>query len=185
MKPVDRMKSVSTYRLAGKGVLMLIIVFTIIACGGNRSSSEADVRDYEDLRAMVMNNREFAIEHQWANPMRGTSINLLGNPNYIRFKEDSVNIHLPYFGVRHSGGGYGSWEGGVRYEGLARNLEITENPEKRNILINFRGNGETNEIQEYRITVFPNGKASTSVNSSQRDPISYRGEIMKLPEEQE
>ena len=184
MKAKNRIRLFSALSLAGKGFLLLIIGLTFMACGGNRSSTAVDIQDFEDLRAMV-NSREFAIEHQWANPMRGTNINLLANPNHIRFKGDSVDVHLPYFGVRHSGGAYGSREGGVRYKGLAEDLQITENPEKRNIVITFEGDGQTNENLEFRITLFANGKASTSVISSQRDAISYQGDMRQLPEEQE
>ena len=157
----------------------LVFCFGLLAsCGSsNASFNEAD---YNDLKQLV-NSRNFKIENEWANPQGGSQINLIGNPNYIRFKQDSVEIFLPYFGVRHSGGGYGG-EGGIKYEGPIENLQITENSDKGNIQLEFEGHQE-NELLEFFIQLYSNGNALTSVNSSQRSTISYQGNVEKLPEE--
>lgn len=162
------------------GFLLLLLV--IVSCGTGKGTGLAqDIEDYEDLQELVA-SREFEIENDWVFPLRGSSINLIGNSNFIRFKGDSVRIFLPYFGVRHSGGGY-SGEGGIRYEGLARNLEIVEDEEDNDLLLKFEGRNKS-EHYNFIIILFPNGNVHTSVNSSQRDPISYRGEIKPYQKEE-
>ncbi len=157
------------------------ILLLALACGGIKESSSAgDIKDFQKLSKLV-NSREFEIEHEWLMPLGGSMINLIGNPNYIRFKGDSVDVFLPYFGVRHSGGGYGR-DGGIIYKGPPKNLDITEDTTKNNILINFEGQ-QNNEILEFFITLFPGGSATTSVSSSQRQSISYRGDVKALPKE--
>ncbi|UJH91602.1 DUF4251 domain-containing protein [Antarcticibacterium sp. 1MA-6-2] len=142
-----------------------------MACGTSRSTGESNGSgDFEDL----ITKREFEIENEWLMPLGGSMVNLIGNANYIRVKGDSVDVFLPYYGVRHSGGGYGS-EGGIRYEGVPKNFNITHNEQKNNYMLKFEGNHESENLQ-FMITIFPNGDTNTSVNSSQRASISYRGD---------
>lgn len=159
----------------GVKLLVPFILLLTIACGGVKNSGSAESqKDFQELSELV-NSREFEIENEWLSPLGGSMINLIGNPNYIRFKGDSVDVFLPYYGVRQSGGGYGR-NGGIIYKGPAENLNITEDAAKNNILLNFEGR-ENNENLEFFITFFPGGSATTSVSSSQRQSISYRGDV--------
>lgn len=151
----------------------------LTACGGTRSSGQ--IQNFEELQSLVA-SRNFEIEQEWANPVGGGNINLIGNPNFIRFSGDSVEVFLPYFGVRHSGGGYGG-EGGIKYEGLAENLTINENAEKRNIELEFEGD-QVNENLEFHIKLFSNGSSYTSVNTTQRASISYQGNISRTEDDE-
>lgn len=159
-------------------ILPACLIVLISACGGTKGSGDSS--EYNEL-AQLIHSREFQIENDWANPLRGSMINLIGNPNIIRFKGDSVEVYLPYFGVRQSGGGYGT-EGGVKFEGLVRNLSIEEEKGKNRLHVKFEGKQDTEDL-DFRITLYANGNANTSVNSSQRDAISYRGKVEGLPEE--
>ncbi|MCJ7757218.1 MAG: DUF4251 domain-containing protein [Gillisia sp.] len=167
-----------------KSILQLVflalgLILMSMSCGSTKDTgSSTDQQNFEQLRELV-NSREFEIENDWAVPLRLTTINLIGNSNFIRFKGDSVEVFLPYFGVRHSGGGYGA-SGGIEYEGPAEDLSIEENMAKNNILIKFEGRQGSEHLQ-FIITLFTKGNTSTSVNSSDRDPISYWGNVKALP----
>jgi len=161
------------------GFLTLGLILMTMSCGSTKNTrSSIDLKNFEQLRELV-NSREFEIENDWAVPLRSTTINLIGNSNFIRFKGDSVEVFLPYFGVRHSGGGYGT-SGGIEYEGPAQHFYIGENIAKNNILIKFEGRQGSEHLQ-FIITLFQKGNASTSVNSSERDPISYWGNVRAMP----
>lgn len=155
-------------------IVGFILVLINISCGSTQSGNSVVNQKLKDL----INKREFEIENDWAAPMRGPQINLIGNSNYIRFKNDSVEVYLPYFGVRHSGGGYGS-ENGIKFEGIAKELNYTTD-NKNNPVITFKAS-QTSENLDFRITLYQNMKTDTRVNSSQRDPISYRGDIHESP----
>lgn len=162
-------------------LLTPFILLLTLACGGVKDSSSLESeKDFAKLSELV-DSREFEIENEWLLPLGGSMINLIGNPNYIRFKGDSLDLFLPYFGVRHSGGGYGR-DGGITYKGPAKNLNITKDTAKNNIHLNFEANAD-NEILEFFITLFPGGSATTFVSSSQRQSISYRGDVKAWQEE--
>jgi hypothetical protein len=156
-------------------VSFLCMIF--ISCG---SADGRVIKDYDKLQEAI-NSRTFEIEHLWALPMGGGMIDLIGNPNYIRINKDSVDLFLPYFGVRHGGGGFNSHEGGLIYKGEAKNLSITEET-KRRVKIRFEGKQDQDELR-FSITIYPDGSANTSVVMAQRQTIAYRGSVRQLPSE--
>lgn len=161
------------------GFLILVLVL-MQSCGVTKESNRADISSMEDLEGVV-SSMQFEVTHEYAQPLNSTQIDLIGNPNFIRFKGDTVDLFLPYFGVRHLGGDYGGRDGGIEYEGPVRNLEIEENADE--IILHFDAQEKTEDLS-FQITLYPNGRANTSVNSSQRQAISYRGWINKLPEQE-
>lgn len=167
-------KRVSIYLSA---VVILLILFS--SCGTTDNLSNADVSTYEELETIVKERKAFSIENQWASPMSGERVNLIGNANYIRMNGDRVEIFLPYFGVRHSGGAYNA-EGGIKYEGPVKNLRFEENP--RNIVVKFEGEQGSEDL-DFMITIFPGGNSITNVNSSERQSITYQGKMKELPEQ--
>lgn len=160
---------------------ILLVMLLAASCGPGKQSRRANIENFEDLREVV-NNREFEIENEWAEPLSGSQVNLIGNPNYIRFLGDSVKLFLPYFGVRHAGGNYGGRDGGIEFEGVPEELEITEDKENKSISIEFQAE-EDQEDFDFLIKFFPNGRTTTSVNSSERSTISYRGFLNRLPDD--
>lgn len=156
-----------------KMLLLSLLLMLLISCGSGKNAGFSQVNDYEELREVVYNG-EFEIENQWAHPLNGSMIDLIGNPNYIRMKNDSVDLFLPYFGVRHMGGDYGGREGGIKFKGVAEELQISEAENNSKIEIEFEAE-EGTENYDFRITLFPNGNATTYVTSSERNSISYRG----------
>lgn len=156
---------------------ILLIAVLSFSCGSSMDRSSESMANLQQL----IDQKHFEIENDWAMPLRGSQINLIGNPNYIRFKNDSVELFLPYFGVRQSGGGYNS-ESGIKYEGIAQDLQIRKN-KAGNTEILFEGEQKSENL-DFRIILYPNLNAQTHVNSSQRDPISYKGEIHEWQEKE-
>ena len=171
------LKKVKSRLQLGFLAIGVILMSTTWGCTKNTVSSN-DLQNFEQLRELV-NSREFEIENDWVIPLRFTTINLIENSNFIRFKGDNVEVFLPHFGVRQSGGGYGS-SGGIEYKGPAKGLYISEDMTKNNILIKYEGQQGSEHLQ-FIITLFPKGNTSTSVNSSERDPISYWGNVRAIP----
>ena len=177
IKALKKVKSRLQIVLLFLGILMLSI-----SCGSTKDTGNStESQKFGELKQMVI-SQKFEIENDWAVPLRVTSINLIGNSNFIKFKGDSVEVFLPYFGVRQSGGGFGS-SGAIEYSGPAVDLSIEENLLKNNFLIKFEGRQGSEHLQ-FIITLFSKGNASTSVNSSERDPISYWGNVRALPDKQ-
>ncbi|HCV79707.1 MAG TPA: DUF4251 domain-containing protein [Zunongwangia profunda] len=174
--------------------LVLLIAVALFGCGAANYTMK-DIHNFEELSQFAQ-QKEFEIENQWANPLRANTvtfisnpnfnsgnINLIGNPNHIKFKGDSVDVFLPYFGVRQMGGGYND-RGAIKFKGIPEELSFTENKDKDYVRYEFSANDDSENYQFF-ITLYSNGNASTSVNSSQRDNISYTGKFEALPEKED
>lgn len=162
-------------------LLFSILLVLLQSCGGGQSALQRP-NNFEELDQLVENGR-FEVENQWAMPLGGSRIDLIGNTNFIRFQGDSVNLFLPYFGVRHSGGAYGG-DGGIEYKGLAEDLQIQRDPNQKKITLKFGGEQGSEDLDFY-VTLFPNGSTNTSVTSSERATISYQGQVTALPAKEE
>lgn len=162
-----------------KNKILIIVVFlsvVLFSCGSSKQGT-TDFAEYQQMLERVQ-ALEFSIDNQWANPVKYSTVNIINNPNFIRFKRDSVEVFLPYFGERHSGGGYGTGNGSIQYKGPLENLSIEERSGKNQILLSFEGNDD-NENLDFQIVIFRNGKTRTSVTSSERDSIDYEGMVQK------
>lgn len=176
------MKNKSTIKRTFSGLLTGLFLILLYSCGGGQSAAEQQ-QEFHELDELI-EAREFEIVNDWALPLRGNRVNLIGNTNFIRFEDDSVTVQLPFYGVRHSGGGYNSGYGGFEFEGIPENLQIQQDRENDKINIAFEANDGTENLN-FHIILYPNGNARTSVTSSQRDSMSYQGQVGPYEEDEQ
>ena len=153
-----------------KSVLFIIGLLSLALLSACKST-KGDTSDLSELRLLI-ESRFFDIENNWALPLRGAQINLVTNDNHLRFRKDSIDIFLPYFGVRQFSGGYNA-EAGIRYEGILNDLEIDSSYADK-VKLRFETSIGTEQIR-YIITMYPDGKSNLQLLMNQRDNISYRG----------
>ena len=153
-----------------KHVLFFIGLLSLILLSACKST-KGDTSDLSELRTLI-ESRSFDIENNWALPLRGAQINLVTNDNHLRFRKDSIDIFLPYFGVRQFSGGYNA-EAGIRYEGILNDLQIDSSYADK-VKLRFETSTGTEQIR-YIITMYPNKKSNLQLLMNQRDNISYRG----------
>jgi len=151
--------------------ILLIFGLLSLSLSSSCKSAKGETSDLSELQTLI-ESRSFDIENDWALPLRGAQINLVTNDNHLRFRKDSIDIFLPYFGVRQFSGGYNA-EAGIRYEGLLNALEIDSSYGDR-VKLRFETSTGTEQIR-YIITMYPNGKSNLQLLMNQRDNISYRG----------
>ncbi|WP_205589259.1 DUF4251 domain-containing protein [Mesonia aquimarina] len=153
-----------------------LVTLMFLSCGVQQNETNKS-ENYKELQKIVRSG-SFKIENEWAYTQRGNNINLVGNPNYIEFKNDSVFMYLPYFGVRQIGGNYGgTGDGAINFTGKPQKLQIKEIPTKNRIELTFECRNKTETYQLY-INLDGSLKANTNINSSKLESISYRGDII-------
>ncbi len=156
--------------------IIILCSLLVMSCGtANKPLTENQT---SQVRQWV-NDKEFTIESQWAIPFAGSQINLIGNPNYLTFKGDSVSAYLPFYGERRSG--YALDGGGIEFEGEPKNLQTLYNQKKQSSVLKF-DISEKGEHYQVTVTLYDNKKSIITVNSSQRDMMRYNGEVEALPE---
>ncbi|EIJ39964.1 DUF4251 domain-containing protein [Galbibacter orientalis] len=174
------------------------ILLLLIACGGAQDSATT-AKEFTEVETLIK-DKKFKVENQWAMPQVSSSmvqlgnsgilgpgnnmqrISLIGNTNYLEIKGDSAKAFLPYYGERQMGGGYNSDGEGIQFEQEITDMQVDFIENKQRYKIQFTAN---NGAESFNVTllVFPNKKTSLSVNSSQRDFITYDGTISELSKE--
>lgn len=100
-------------------------------------------------------------------------VNLASIQNFIKIKNDSLLLNLPYYGELQIVSGYNS-EAGLKFEGIPSESNISFNEKKNNYLIRYKVKAK-NESLQIVITMFASKRCSFSINSSNRTTISYDG----------
>ncbi|WP_124019520.1 DUF4251 domain-containing protein [Flavobacterium laiguense] len=130
----------------------------------------------KEIEALV-DSKEYEFQAITAYPMGGRSIDMITNPNFLRFKKDSIDSAMPYFGRAYSGVAYSSGGGGLDFKGPIQDYSIKKGKKEYTIRAKVKGNADSYDIL---LSVFFEGTASLSISSNNRSSISYRGSIEKL-----
>jgi hypothetical protein len=148
---------------------VIVVVLFLFSCSSSKNTTE----NAAELRQKI-ESAGYIIEADLAIPMRGRQIPL-GGVYTLELKNDSAFAHLPYFGVAQVAP-YGGRDGGIMFEESVKNYSIRPNKKNNGWNIEFEVNDKNHNYRFY-LDIFNNGNASINVNSSQRDPISFRGNV--------
>ncbi len=100
---------------------------------------------------------------------------------YTLEAHDSIfKAYLPYYGRSYQSGFGG--DGGIEFEASPENLTITVQEKKQMIQVQFEISGKNDSYDLY-LSAGSSGYGSLSINSQNRQPISYSGTIGPLREE--
>ncbi|WP_439131041.1 DUF4251 domain-containing protein [Polaribacter sp.] len=168
--------------------LRIISIF-VISCFYVACKSTVTITELNNLKETVENNKfEFVANDAQPISMANVSglenllpmgsnlgnINLIGNPNFLRVKNDSIHLDMPYYGVRRMGGTYGTADAGLKFIGKSIPTETKFNAKKNNYIIKYDVK-KPDENLRLTLTLFANHAATLSVISSHRNSINYRG----------
>ena len=136
---------------------------------------EKKLTKQKEVEALV-DSKVFEFQATMAYPQGSRSIDMTTNSNFLRFEKDSIHSEMPYFGRAYSGAGYGG-SGGLDFKGPIQNYSIEKDKKSYNIKAEVK---DKTDLYSILLTVFFEGNASLTINTSNRSMISYRGSINKF-----
>jgi len=119
-------------------------------------------------------SKDFTVSVNTVDPMRMRQ-HYLTSEYDLRIKNDSAFAYLPYFGVAYSAP-YGGGEGGIKFAEPMLNYSVKSNKKSTGWDIYFKIKDKDN-VYEIYMNIFNNGSSMFTVNSFNRDPITFNGEI--------
>ena len=160
-------------------IITLLFSFSMLI-GFGQEKTKKQIKEEQKLAQQkkveaLIDSKEFEFEGDMAYSQGGRSISLTTNPNYLRFKNDSIDSQMPYFGRAYAvpyGGG-----GGLDFKGPVEKYSITKNKKNFTIKAEVKDNSDYYSVT---LTVFFDGGASLFISSNNRDSINYRGDIEAL-----
>lgn len=165
--------------------LFCLLLFSIYQVSFSQSRSERkalknelEAKAYEQTK-VLLDSGTFFFNAEWMLPRDGTQVVLINNPGFIKFQSPTlIDMYLPYIGIVRIGGGLNQ-PAAIQHKGEITSFKITHDDTKHVSVISFIATGDT-EQYDITIKVYPNAGASMFVNSTKRDGIRYRGEIITL-----
>lgn len=155
-------------------ISMVIACLALVLFGSCATSEERVARMAEKARKVTsaLNERRFTILVDRMYPLRGSSRSISYGYS-VEVRNDSLLSHLPYFGRAYAipyGGGKGlSFSAPI--------ISYQEYQKKHNLRHIEIGLTNDEDTYLYTIEVFDNGKSSIDVQSRQREPISFSGDM--------
>ena len=161
---------------------MAFVMLFIVASGFAQESSRKAKREREriekqqQIQAMI-EAKEFVFVAARALPSGGGSIDLTTNTNYVKFRPDTIESYMPFFGRAYSIE-YGG-DGGIKFEGKPEEFKVVTRKEGRGYDIHVTVS-VTRDSYKLSLSVGADGNATMTVTSNQRSSITYNGHIEKV-----
>jgi hypothetical protein len=166
-----------------KRLIKIFLVLTVIVTSWNMvysqtSRQEKKAANQKMIKDLV-DNTHFFFSANYALPQRGATKQLTSEYD-LKVTRDSIIAYLPYYGEAQLGPAPGDSEGGIKF--TSTNFSYKQNIKKSGweIIIKPRDHDISNwrDVQQMVLNISPDGYASLSVISSNRDAISFQGDIV-------
>ena len=168
--------------MKARKVIVAFLMMFVLASGFAQHISRKEQREKSKIERQhqvdsLINSREFVFVAIRALPQSGKSIDLTGSSYTVTFHTEKIESYMPFFGRAYNVE-YGG-RGGLMFEGK---------PDEYTILPRKDGKGFEIKAtvivspESYKLMLFVSldGHATLTINSIQRSPISYYGDINKF-----
>lgn len=148
-----------------------------------QEKSKKELKEQQKLEkqkkiALLVESKEFVFVANRVMPQSGRTINLTTD-YLVEFHPELIKCDLPYFGRAYGGIGYGSSDGGMKFEGKPSIYSIEKKKKAYYIKADVRGESDSYSLM---LTVYFEGTANLSISSNNRSSISYDGDIEEFKE---
>lgn len=165
-------------------ILIFSVALMTISCGSTTYLDQASL-------SSAIAKKEFRYNATKAFPLDNNNINNILNsfpggagggrlmnldPGYgFNLKKDLFSVYLPYFGRAFNVSPGDVNNGGIRFESKDFNIKQTSTKKGNTLLVITPTDNKVSYV--FNLEIFKNGSAFLSVNSNDRQPISYDGSI--------
>ncbi len=156
--------------------MFLLVSALLLSCATGQTASEkaAAARQLQGQIEDSVAQRTFKITIDYVNPLRMPPHHLTTGYS-VALRGDTVESWLPYFGVAQRSDIANNSSSPLIFKEKAENLTVKKS-RKGAYDIAF-ATRHRSEYLEYRLSIFPNGSTSVDVTSSDRDAISFNGQM--------
>ncbi len=174
------------------------VALVILLLGGCKAGQEAASPEQQARLQALVESRDFTFEADFAFPQTSSAyvsaanttlaraggnslsrISLQGEGYFLKLTGDSVESHLPYYGVRDNFSEPGRPDG-IELDAPVEDFRVTQGKSDA-YRIRFYARRKTERFQ-VNLDLFPGGKAHLLISSGQRDAIRFEGRAL-LPSE--
>jgi len=135
--------------------------------------AEKEAKQIEETKALV-ESKMFVFDARTANPMKGSTRTLTSEYD-VRITKDSIYSYLPYFGVAYTAS-YGGTDSPMIFDKPFDTCTLEKTKKGYTIEVDVK-NG--NDKLDFSFYISENGSTTLNVSSTNRQSISYYGDVVK------
>ncbi|WP_297093694.1 DUF4251 domain-containing protein [uncultured Draconibacterium sp.] len=169
-----------------KIILLSFLIFSIVAVQAQDKKLTRKEKKAQREAMLTEQTKKLVAANAWQFnatqmlPSSGRS-RTLSTPYNVVLKDGEVDSYLPYFGRAYSAD-YGSTDSPMIFEAPISDYSV-EDAKKGGYTIKFSAKNKNDNV-EYTFAVSANGSASLRVNSTNRQFISYQGDLVPIEEKE-
>ena len=162
-----------------KLIILCILMLAMLNIYSQTNKEQRQQKKIEKFNAVrtIIETKHYEFSASRELPQKGGSIDLTSNSGNLIVKDSVAVADMPYFGRAYNVAYAGS--GGIKFNGTIINYSVKVDDKKNNLIISFKVK-ENSDLFECNLTLNAKDNATLTVMSSQRDTISYYGEIKAL-----
>jgi hypothetical protein len=146
-------------------ILLLLFCFCNIQVEAQEKTKkqlkvEEKLKNQKEIETLI-DSENFVFDAERVLPQGYRTIILDYNTYFLKFAEDKIECDLPFFG-RAFNVGYGSNDGGIKFEGKPENLKIEKKKKYYEVKTSVRGKEDTYDIF---LLIYFEGATTLSINS--------------------
>lgn len=156
----------------------LIVLSTFLFFGNASAQIKKELMDSKqevvsDRIGELLASQKFEFIANTMFPLGQPSKNLVGNDYSVIFSPEKLVSNLPYYGVAHRGMALGR-DKGMRFQGEPNDYSITESGNGYLVTAMVKTDNDSFSIS---MEVSTSGYATLSIDSKNREAVSYQGEV--------
>ena len=159
--------------------LLIVIANPTFAQSKKELKKQAELKEYNKTKKLIQGG-VYTFEATSANTQKGRRIDLTTSSNSLKINNVNAIADLPFFGFSQVSSFKG--DGGIKFDSENVDYKIEYNDKKQRIIIKFKAKNKV-ETFDLFLTVYSDTTTTLNVSSSQRDFMSYRGNVKEVPVE--
>lgn len=164
------------------GIIILVLLLGFQTGNAQKLSAKERKEQKEEAVRKLIDSGNYVFTANSALPMSGRRIDLTSNYD-LKMNGTKAEAWLPYFGRAYQAP-YGDTDGGVKFKEEVHNLKLAYNERKKVYQISFEVKSPKDNYTLI-LSVGLSGYADLTVNSNNRQSISFTGTVDEIPAEQE
>ncbi len=156
--------------------LLFIVSNPVLAQSKKELKKQVELKEYTKTKKLIQGGI-YTFEATSANTQKGRRIDLTTSFNSLKINNSHAAADLPFFGFSQVSSFKG--DGGIKFDSENVDYKIEYNDKKHRITIKFKAKNKA-ETFDLFLTVYSDATATLNVSSSQRDFMSYRGNVKEV-----
>lgn len=166
-------------------VFLFMVLLLNVTAVFSQEKSKKEIRqerriEQQKKTEVLVETKNFMFVANRAIPQGYPTIDLISNPNHLKFSPDLIDCYMPFFGRAYQVNF--NQDGGFKFKAKPETFELVKTKKGFELSVKVKDQNDTYIIY---LNISSEGTALLSISCNNKSSISYNGNIEALPAEKE